>query len=93
MSELRFVWHEEKYERVKREHRVSYGEAVDALLDPNCLEEPDDVHWERSVYTGKTKHGRLLVVVCALEFDEDQMVYRLITAYGASKEKTDAYAR
>lgn len=92
MSDIRFAWRQDKYDEVQRKHNVSFGEAVNALLDPNGLDMPDTVHWERSNFIGRTHTGRLLVVVYTIELDEDaETIFRLITAYDASKEDRNAY--
>ena len=94
MSDLRFAWRRDKYERVRREHGVRFGEAVDVRLDEQGLDIPDTVHWERSLFVGATASGRVLVVVYALEFREDaKTIYRIITAYDAPEERKHDYQR
>ena len=91
MSEVRFIWHEEKLAKVQRDHRVSYGEAVDAVLDERGYHAPDKRFWERFIAVGKTKQGRLLAVVFVEDEEEPPETFRLITAFDATKEHINGY--
>ena len=93
MDEIRFIWRRDKLTLVGREHNVTYGEAVDAVLDPVGLQLPDEEFWDRFIAIGKTKAGRLLYVVYSEDEEEPPESFRLITAYDAPKEYADVYPR
>lgn len=91
MDELRFIWREDKLADVRRKHDVTYGEAVDAVLDPHGHYVEDEIYPDRFGALGKTKAGRLLWVAYAEDETEPPQTYRLITAYDAPKEYRDDY--
>jgi uncharacterized DUF497 family protein len=91
VADVGFLWDEEKYARVRREHGVTFHEAIAALEDGNGYEAPDPQgHPDRCLYVGKTEAGRVLIVVYS---DEELPVYRLITAYDAQGVWLDGYRR
>ena len=86
MEELRFIWRQDKLADVRRKHDVTYGEAVDAVLDPGGAHFADETRWGRFTALGRTRAGRKLLVAFAEDEAEPPETYRLITAYDAPRE-------
>lgn len=87
--DIGFLWDADKYEEVKRKHRVLFYEVVSAFEDPNGYEIADPAgHEDRWMSVGKTVDNRLLAVVYS---DEELPVYRLITAFDAGGSLVDEY--
>jgi len=84
------VWDENKYEKVKSKHRISFAEVVSAMEDPKGFEEPDESSYEEDqwIWVGKAFSGRVLVVVYN---EEDLPLHRLITSFEAEGRWLDEY--
>ena len=89
--DIGFIWDEDKYKEVQREHRVQFYEVVSAFDDPNGYEIPDPTgHEDRWILVGITAGGRILAIVFSVE---DFPPYRLITAFDAGRRLSDEYYR
>lgn len=73
----------------QRKHRVSFGDAEQALRDPRAvtIEDPDSVSEQRFITLGMDTLGRVLVVVHTARRDR----VRLISARKASKGEAEQY--
>ena len=90
--DIGFVWDEDKYHQVRREHNVQFYEVVAAFLDPNGYEDFDSQeHEDRWMQIGITPGGRILSIICTTE--EDSQIYRLITAFEATERFVNEYYR
>jgi uncharacterized DUF497 family protein len=79
-----FIWNEDKYHQVRRQHNVQFYEVVAALEDANGYEEPDPQgHKDRQMWIGITPGGRVLSIIFTTE--EDSQILRLITAFKAEE--------
>ena len=86
-----YVWDEDKYEQVQKDHRVRFDEVVAVFEDENVLDAPDpQKNQGRWMVVGKTRQGRILQVIYT---DEDSPLLRIITAFEASKEWKDEYVQ
>lgn len=84
-----YVWDASKYSRVKRRHRVVFGEVVDVFEDAETQFADDPAgHWSRAMAIGQTRSGRILQVIFS---EEEAPLVRVITAFEASKERRDEY--
>ena len=87
--DIGFIWDKDKYQEVRKKHRVRYYEVVAAFDDPNGYEIQDPAgHIDRWVWTGATAAGRVLTVTYS---DEDLPLYRLITAFDTVGSRLDEY--
>ena len=84
---LTFEWDPEKSEINLKKHKVSFEEATTVFADPLSLTISDPLHSigeQRFVITGKSYHGRALVVIHTERGDNIRIISaRLVT----SKEK------
>lgn len=93
--DIGFVWDEEKYKRVCRNHKVRFWEVVSALLeDENELwlwDQSDES--QRMKIIARTHTGRILTIVLveAVDMTEAAILYRIITAYDAEGRDLDEY--
>lgn len=86
-----YVWDEDKYDRVRDEHGVSFGEVVDVFEHPRTLYEADPQgQLERQMAVGETRDGRILQVIFTYE---DAPLVRIVTAFDASEDWRDEYTR
>lgn len=86
-----YVWDEDKYARVQKEHDVGFDEVVAVFEDDNALYAPDPQgHPDRQMVVGKTRQGRMLQAIFTYE---DAPLVRIITAFDASEEWKDEYVR
>lgn len=84
-----YVWHEDKYDRVRRDHNVDFGEVVDAFEDRSAIHAPDPSgNWNRRMVVGQTRGGRILQVIYT---EEDAPLVRIVTAFDAAEEWQDEY--
>ena len=86
----RFEWDAEKDRDNRRQHRVSFSEAVTALVDPLSLTIADPDHSVaegRFVTIGRSDDGHLLVVV----HTERGNVNRIISARPATRRERREY--
>ena len=87
--DIGFVWDEDKYREVQKEHQVWFYETVSAFDDPDGYEVPDPAgHEDRWMWVGSTAGGRILALVYS---EEALPLYRLITAFDAAGRWLDAY--
>ncbi len=87
--DIGFVWDEDKYEVVRRQHHVKFYEVVSAFDDPNGYEVPDPAgHEDRWMWVGRTAQGRILAAIYS---EEDLPLYRLITAFDAEGRWLNEY--
>lgn len=91
MSDVGYVWDEDKMSKVIREHDVNFSQAVQACeaLDVMCEDDPQG-NPGRFMMLGQTEEGRLLQVVCS---DESMPIVRLITAFDANSFWRGEYER
>jgi uncharacterized DUF497 family protein len=85
-----FEWDDAKARSNLLKHGVDFLDAIEAVLDPNRLEDVDntsDYGEERLTVIGMA-HGRVLFVVTTLR-DED--VCRIISARKATRHEQDRY--
>lgn len=85
-----YVWDQDKYEKTKKKHNLTFAQVVSALEDPKGFEYSDEVSWEeeRWLWIGKTTGGRYLLVVFT---DEDSPLIRIITAFDAEERWVEQY--
>ncbi len=82
--DIGYVWDEHKYQQVRDNHGVAFGEVVDVFEGGQTLYEEDPQgNPERMMAVGETSSGRVLQVIFT---DEDAPLIRLVTAFDASKE-------
>lgn len=87
--DIGFIWNKDKYQEVRKKHRVRFYEVVAAFDDPNGYEIQDPTgHIDRWVWIGATAAGRVLTVTYS---DEDLPLYRLITAFDTEGSRLDEY--
>ena len=89
--DIGFIWDEDKYRQVQREHNVQFYEVVSAFDDPQGYYDFDPQgHEDRWMLVAKTFNGRILSIICS---DEEAPLYRLITAFDAERRFSDEYDR
>jgi uncharacterized protein len=87
--DIGFIWDQNKYQVVVKEHKVKFYEVVSAFDDQNGYEVPDPSgHEDRWMWVGKTINNRILVVIYS---EEDLPLYRIITAFDAERRWIDEY--
>ncbi len=87
-----YVWDEDKYDWVQREHDVAFGEVVDVFEDEYAVYAPDPQgHVNRRMVVGQTRSGRILQVI--FNDQEDAPLARIITAFDANERRQDEYVR
>lgn len=83
-----FEWDENKNERNKRKHNVSFEEASSVFDDDESLEQGAVIRGERRIIrVGKTATKIILLVVYTLR----KAVVRIISARQASRSERNAY--
>jgi uncharacterized DUF497 family protein len=90
MAGFTFEWDDDKATRNLRKHRISFEEAVSVFGDPDALTFSDTDHSEsedRSRTYGRSKKGRLLVVV----HTERRHNVRIISARRATRHEKGIY--
>ena len=83
---LQFEWDQGNEAKNWQKHRVKKGEAEDVFFDPDKQEYPDPNHSEqeeRHIVIGKTKRGRLLMVVYTIR----NTAIRVVSARDVTKPK------
>lgn len=89
--DIGFIWDEDKYQEVQREHDVQFYEVVSAFDDLQGYYAPDPQgHQDRWMLVAKTFSGRILSIICS---DEEAPLHRLITAFDAEGRFSDEYER
>jgi uncharacterized DUF497 family protein len=94
MAERRFSWSGAKARGNEQKHGVRFEDAVFVFGDVHRIERLDDRYAygeERWVITGLA-HGRVLVVVCTDDADEDNTT-RLISARRANRHERERHYR
>ena len=92
MSDLEFDWHENKYARNWRDHRVSFEEAQSVFSDERALliDDPDHSDDEdRFILLGLSSRPRLLLVCHC--YRRDSEVIRIISARQAEPRERKQY--
>jgi len=92
METLSFEWDEDKNDKNKIKHKISFEEASTAFYDENALLIPDIEHSdeeERFILLGMSYDINLLVVCHCLR--ENETVIRIISARKATKNETEIY--
>lgn len=89
--DIGFVWDEQKYRAVQKDHGVAFHEVVSAFDDEKGYEVADPAgHKDRFVLVAKAATDRVLFVV----FSEEELpLYRIITAFNAEGSWLDAYRK
>lgn len=84
-----FLWDEDKYELVRRQHNVAFHEVVSCFDDDRVIEVDDPQgHPDRFMLVAQTAAQRVLQIVVS---ERDLPVYRIITAFDAAKAWLDEY--
>jgi uncharacterized protein len=94
MSELRFVWDEEKAQANERKHGVTFDEAKGVFYDDNAelVADPDHSNREdRFVILGMSLRARVLVVCHC--YRQSDTVIRIISARKATRKEQSQYRR
>jgi uncharacterized DUF497 family protein len=87
--DIGYVWDEAKYALVQEKHGVPFAEVVDVMESLEAMHDHDPQdNPGRYMAVGETKVGRLLQVIYT---DEDWPLYRIVTAFPASKEWEDEF--
>ena len=84
---FKFEWDPAKAASNVRKHGVSFVDAVTVFADKLLLSMPDDEHGggeERWISQGRSRDGKLLVVVHALRELDDHTLVRIISARRAT---------
>ncbi|MEM9808708.1 MAG: BrnT family toxin [Cyanobacteria bacterium P01_D01_bin.56] len=92
MSQIEFIWDEQKAETNIAKHGVSFEEAKTAFYDPNARVTYDPDHSQdedRYILLGISESLRILVV-CHL-YRKDEETIRLISARKATKPERKQY--
>jgi uncharacterized DUF497 family protein len=87
---MRFVWNAVKARANRREHGVTFDEAMTVFRDPLARIHDDPEHSEeerREIIIGHSAHGRLLLV----SFTEREGAIRVISARQASQHEREDY--
>ena len=72
--DIGFIWNKDKYQEVRKKHRVGFYEVVAAFDDPNEYEIQDPTgHIDRWVWIGATAAGRVLTVT----YSEEDLPYTI----------------
>lgn len=85
-----FEWDENKADKNKRKHGVSFEEAESVFYDPRSFTIPDPEHSDtelRFIDIGTSNYDRILVVV----YTEREDRIRLISARPASRKERKMY--
>ena len=62
--DIGFVWDQEQYKEVQKNHHLQFYEVVSAFDDPNGYEVADPAGYEdRWMWIGRSAHGRVLAAV------------------------------
>jgi len=94
MSDLRFVWDQNKNQANQRKHGVSFEEARAAFHDDRATVYHDPEHSEdedRFILLGMSLHVQVLVVCHC--YRESELVVRIISARRADRREEEAYWR
>jgi uncharacterized DUF497 family protein len=87
--DIGFVWDEDKYQTVQREHGVRFYEVVSVFEDLNGYIAPDPAgHEDRWMWVGQTISGRILSVIYS---EEELPLHRIITAFDADDRFINEY--
>ena len=85
---MKFEWDENKNERNKKKHNVSFEEASSIFDDKNSLEQGAIIRDEkRIIRVGKTATKLILLIVYTFR----KAVIRIISARQASRSERNAY--
>ncbi len=94
MSEIRFEWDNQKNQKNKRKHNVSFEEAQSVFLDEHAIRFFDPDHSgdeDRFLMLGMSFSLRVLVVCHC--YRRDDSVIRIISARKADKREQSDYWR
>ncbi len=94
MSEIRFEWDNQKSQKNKRKHNVSFEEAQSVFLDEHAIRFFDPDHSgdeDRFLMLGMSFSLRVLVVCHC--YRRDDSVIRIISARKADKREQSDYWR
>lgn len=87
--DIGYVWDEVKYQLVQEKHGVTFAEVVDVMESLETSHEDDPQNNPgRYMAVGQTQQGRLLQVIYT---DEESPLFRIVTAFPASKEWEDEF--
>ena len=92
MSEIHFIWDQQKAALNKKKHGVSFEEAQTVFYDDHALEFFDPDHSEsedRFIMLGMSFRARILVV-CHCVREEGSLI-RIVSARKATKHETKNY--
>lgn len=87
---MRYEWDKAKAASNRRLHGVDFEDAIEALEDPDRIEEADDrfdYGEDRDIVIGMSRGGVLFVVA----IDRDEQTRRIISARKATKHEKDRY--
>lgn len=92
MSNIKFVWDQQKSESNLRKHRVSFEEARTVFFDDFAQLMPDPDHSadeDRFILLGRSSQMRVLVVCHCCR--ESELAIRIISARKATKREQKSY--
>lgn len=90
---MRFVWDKTKAAEVEAARGIRLSDAKEVFYDPRALDFYDESHSaneDRYIVTGLSGKGLLTVSYTIRERDGEE-IYRLITAWHATKDETRRY--
>lgn len=88
---MHFTWDPFKARANLTKHKVSFDEAKLVFFDRYAIWEPDKEHPERGILIGASSINRVLFVVHVDLSDEENSVYRIVSARKASKIQVRRY--
>lgn len=94
MSELHFIWDEEKNRLNQKKHGVSFEEAKTVFFDENAVEFPDPDHSaeeDRFILLGFSFKLRILIVCYC--YRENGSMIRIFSARRATRKEGLNYGR
>lgn len=87
---MRYEWDKAKASSNLRRHGVDFRDAINALEDPNRIEEADDrfdYGEDRDIVIGMSARGVLFVVALC----RDELTRRIVSARKATRHEQDRY--
>jgi uncharacterized DUF497 family protein len=90
---LRFEWNEEKNRSNLRKHGIGFVNATRVFEDPDCVMEQDrEIDGEERWQTiGRIDDVMVLLVVHTVVDDEEDVIYRIISARRATAHERRRY--
>ncbi len=87
--DIGYLWNQDKYLKVVKNHRIRFSEVVSAFEDLHGFETLDPGEYDnRWIWVGMTDQQRMLNIIYS---DEEIPVLRLITAFEAERRFINEY--